>query len=69
MLNYLLVTNILLLFVVIVLVYKWNTQRTYNRKLFNRSWALERTLMEVYDECTEAGRETIQTTLNGIIPL
>jgi hypothetical protein len=69
MLNYLLVTNILLLIIVVVLTYKWYTQRTYNRKLFIRSWALERTLMEIYEDCTVIGREKIHTTLDSIIPL
>lgn len=69
MLNYLLVTNILLLIIVAVLTYKWYTQRTYNRKLFKRTWVLEWALMTVYDECSEVGQKTIQTTLDGIIPL
>lgn len=69
MLNYLLATNILLLIIIAILTYKWYTQRTYNRKLFTRTWVLEWALMELYDECSDAGRKTIQTTLDGIISL
>ena len=69
MLNYLLVTITILLIVVVILTYKWYTQLIYNRKLFIRSWALERTLMEVYYECTATGREKIHNTLDSIIPL
>jgi hypothetical protein len=69
MLNYLILTNILLFVVCITFIYKWYTQRMYNKQLFTRTWQLELTLMDIYDDSTDETQEKIIHTLNNITPL
>jgi hypothetical protein len=69
MLNYLILTNILLFVTCIVFIYKWYTQRAYNRKLFIRAWQLEWTLMDIYGESTKKVQKKILHTLDNITPL
>jgi hypothetical protein len=69
MLNYLILTNILLFVTCIIFIYKWYTQRTYNRKLFTRAWQLEWTLMDIYGESIEKVQKKILHTLDNITPL
>jgi hypothetical protein len=69
MLNYLILTNILLFFVSITFIYKWYTQRAYNRKLFTRAWQVEYTLVDIYEESTEKVQKKILHTLDNITPL
>lgn len=69
MLNYLIITNILLFVVCITFIYKWYTQRAYNRKLFTRAWQLEWTLMDIYGESAEKIQKKILHTLDNITPL
>jgi hypothetical protein len=69
MLNYLILTNILLFVTCIVFIYKWYTQRVYNKKLFTRAWQLEWTLMDIYEESTEKVQKKILHTLDNITPL
>ena len=69
MLNYLILINILLFVACIAFIYKWYTQRVYNKQLFTRAWQLELTLMDIYDESTEKVQKKIIHTLDSITPL
>lgn len=69
MLNYLIIINILLLLGLLVFVYKWYTQRTYNKQLFTRAWDLELTLIHIYDDSTDEVKKKILHTLDNITPL
>jgi hypothetical protein len=69
MLTYSIVINILLFIVCGIILYKWYTQRTYNKQLFTRSWQLEITLMNIYNDSTDEVKKTILNTLNSITPL
>lgn len=69
MLTYSITINILLFIVCGIILYKWYTQRTYNKQLFARSWRLELTLMNIYNDSTDEVKKTILTTLNSITPL
>jgi 2-oxo-4-hydroxy-4-carboxy--5-ureidoimidazoline (OHCU) decarboxylase len=69
MLNYLILINILLFVVCIAFIFKWYTQRAYNKQLFTRALELELTLMDIYDESAEKVQKKIIHTLDNITPL
>lgn len=67
--NYFIIINILLLIGLITFIYKWYTQRTYNKQLFTRAWNLELTLIHIYDDSTDDVKKKILHTLDNITPL
>lgn len=69
MLNYLILINILLFVVCITFIYKWYIQRMYNKQLFTRTWQLELTLMDIYDDSTGETQKKIIHALDNITPL
>jgi hypothetical protein len=69
MLNYLILINILLFVLCVAFIYKWYTQRRYNKQLFTRTWQLELTLMDIYDDSTGETQKKIVHALDNITPL
>ena len=69
MLTCLIILNILLLIVAITFIYKWYTQRIYNKQLFTRSWNLELALIHIYDDSPDEVKKKILHVLDNITPL
>jgi hypothetical protein len=69
MLNYLILINIILFVLCIAFIYKWYTQRRYNKQLFVRAWQLELLLIDIYGDSATDIKKQIAHTLDNITPL